>query len=377
MRFFLNGEDLGAAFTGFKCNNIIPAISLNVRQCLRFNFGEHLFTYPPDTEYDGYAYRSVRDAFVMQNLSIIPPVPSKIVSLSPTTVLSQKSGTDSSAAPSPACTSPADPVRVRSHRVIGLREGGHDEEIVLDEENDAPVADTPDRTRGGNDRGSEAKESELTVNPTAVDQLTASDATVNSGIDGGGATTNSSTAKDNVNAATDVAQRGDAPDDDKDESETEYMKSVAAVLGELQHRRTFQDEATEEDLEEADRILLRHTLEAQLDEEMDSDGSDENDDLDYKSGDEDEDEDDNDDELSTDEMEEETKSASSANVRELETRRQAMVENLVALGFPIEWVLRAAEQCDLSAPEASVVTWILERMETEQARMEEYDGDSR
>jgi len=102
----------------------------------------------------------------------------------------------------------------------------------------------------------------------------------------------------------------------------------------------------------------------------DSDDSDdsENDDDDYNDNDED-----------VDRVDDDHKSENSDadNHQELELRRQAMVENLVALGFPIEWVLRAAEHCDLSTPEANVVSWILERMETEQNRIDEFTGDSR
>lgn len=40
LRFFLNGEDLGAAFEDFASFDIFPALSLNVRQCVRLNFGQ-------------------------------------------------------------------------------------------------------------------------------------------------------------------------------------------------------------------------------------------------------------------------------------------------------------------------------------------------
>lgn len=60
MRFFLNGDDLGSAFTEFKFTELHPAISLNARQCVRVNFGETLFCYPPD-ELDGWSYKGVRE----------------------------------------------------------------------------------------------------------------------------------------------------------------------------------------------------------------------------------------------------------------------------------------------------------------------------
>ena len=61
MRFYLNGEDLGSAFSNFKVTSIYPAISLNVRQSARVNFGQFKFMYPPD-EVDGKAYRPILDA---------------------------------------------------------------------------------------------------------------------------------------------------------------------------------------------------------------------------------------------------------------------------------------------------------------------------
>lgn len=60
----------------------------------------------------------------------------------------------------------------------------------------------------------------------------------------------------------------------------------------------------------------------------------------------------------------------------MELHRQNLVESLITLGFPIDWALRAAEHCEVSATESAAITWILERMETEQAKMEEYNGDS-
>ena len=46
MKFFINGADMGPAFTNFQSSGLFPAISLNVRQCLRVNYGQELFIYP-------------------------------------------------------------------------------------------------------------------------------------------------------------------------------------------------------------------------------------------------------------------------------------------------------------------------------------------
>lgn len=58
MKFFMNGEDLGVAFSGFSSVGLFPALSLNVRQCIRVNYGQSRFMYPPD-EIDGYPFKSV------------------------------------------------------------------------------------------------------------------------------------------------------------------------------------------------------------------------------------------------------------------------------------------------------------------------------
>jgi hypothetical protein len=59
-------------------------------------------------------------------------------------------------------------------------------------------------------------------------------------------------------------------------------------------------------------------------------------------------------------------------------RRQAMVENLIGMGFPVEWALRAAAQNDSSVSESSAIAWIIERMELEHNKLADIEGrDSR
>jgi len=55
---------------------------------------------------------------------------------------------------------------------------------------------------------------------------------------------------------------------------------------------------------------------------------------------------------------------------EIEMRRQALIENLIGMGFPVEWAIRAAEHCDASLNESVAIAWIIERMEMENAKME-------
>jgi uncharacterized UBP type Zn finger protein len=84
-------------------------------------------------------------------------------------------------------------------------------------------------------------------------------------------------------------------------------------------------------------------------------------------------EDDNDNDNDEDEEEEEEEDSGHL----VELRRQAMIESLIGMGFPIDWALRAAEHCDISTSESAAISWIIERMELEQSKMEEVDGDSR
>lgn len=75
MKFFINGVDLGAAFTNFQASGLFPAVSLNVRQCLRVNFGQEMFMYPPDMV-DHLPYRPVRDALLWKGRKkLLPPKP--------------------------------------------------------------------------------------------------------------------------------------------------------------------------------------------------------------------------------------------------------------------------------------------------------------
>ncbi|CAM9188437.1 unnamed protein product, partial [Discosporangium mesarthrocarpum] len=58
------------------------------------------------------------------------------------------------------------------------------------------------------------------------------------------------------------------------------------------------------------------------------------------------------------------------NSEDTELRRQGLVENLVGMGFPIEWAVRAAEQSDASMNEGVALAWIIEQMEAENAKIE-------
>lgn len=71
LRFSLNGEDLGSAFTSFanmndftaesSFNCFFPVISLNNRQAIRYNFGQQAFRYPPNL-IDGFTFKRIIEA---------------------------------------------------------------------------------------------------------------------------------------------------------------------------------------------------------------------------------------------------------------------------------------------------------------------------
>lgn len=98
----------------------------------------------------------------------------------------------------------------------------------------------------------------------------------------------------------------------------------------------------------------------------DDDGDDDDDGEDEEEGDGEGDEEDN-------ENDEENEESSHLN----ELRRQAMIESLIGMGFPVDWALRAAEHCDVTTSESAAISWIIERMELEQSKMDDIEGDSR
>jgi uncharacterized UBP type Zn finger protein len=58
-------------------------------------------------------------------------------------------------------------------------------------------------------------------------------------------------------------------------------------------------------------------------------------------------------------------------------RRQTMIESLIGMGFPVDWALRASEHCDVSTSDSAAINWIIEKMDLEQSKLDDVDGDSR
>ncbi|KAJ1437734.1 hypothetical protein B484DRAFT_416437, partial [Ochromonadaceae sp. CCMP2298] len=110
-----------------------------------------------------------------------------------------------------------------------------------------------------------------------------------------------------------------------------------------------------------------HDYDEEEDDDSRNEGRDEDDDEDERDVDEEhrarrQDEEDGDDEEVT------------SHLHEL--RRQALIQSLIGMGFPVEWALRAAQNCDVTTSESAAITWIIERMETEQSKMDELEADS-
>lgn len=106
------------------------------------------------------------------------------------------------------------------------------------------------------------------------------------------------------------------------------------------------------------------------DEDIDADAEN-----DGREAEEDEEGDDDDGEGDDEENDNEEENEESSHLNEL--RRQAMIESLIGMGFPVDWALRAAEHCDVSTSESAAISWIIERMELEQSKMDDIEGDSR
>lgn len=122
------------------------------------------------------------------------------------------------------------------------------------------------------------------------------------------------------------------------------------------------DEGDDEDDDDEDE---------QIDADADNDGRDEDGDDD----DDGEDDEEGDGEGDEEDNENDDENEESSHLNEL--RRQAMIESLIGMGFPVDWALRAAEHCDVTTSESAAISWIIERMELEQSKMDDIEGDSR
>jgi hypothetical protein len=262
MKFFINGEDLGSAFSNFsQAYEIFPALSLNVRQSIRVNFGQYKFIYPPD-EIDGKKFRPVCEACIVNKKS---------------------NKTSENSNQKIKETNSSDKVKNKNLN----------NELLLTEEQ--KINELISSSLNSEDE----KKQEINEKNFQVDAIIRNEENCN----------------DDHNTDDENEE-----DDDEDEA-NEYKDTTNA---------------------EATRLLMsmesnwRQALEGNRDNTQNSNDE--------------------------------------SNVTEL--RRQALIENLIGMGFPVDWSLRAAEHCDASVSESTAIAWIIERMEFEQTKMEEFEGDS-
>ena len=242
IRFYLNGEDLGSAFSNFVATDLFPALSLNVRQSVRVNFGQSKFMYPPD-EIDGKPFRPVCMAVV-----------------NPTKALNSSTSSKKS------------------------------KETDINECKTSSVM--VDKVK------SAERENDSQENPH----------TMNSNLDG-------------MEAYGAIEDTGNASNDEEDE-ECDAAASAMFLAMENEWRASNGDNNVGDD--------------RGVDNFIDS---------------------------------------NDFNPHIIQLRRQALIENLIGMGFPVEWSLRAAEHCDASVSESAAIAWILERMEFEQNKIDELEGD--
>lgn len=258
MKFFINGEDLGPAFSNFsQAYEIFPALSLNVRQSIRVNFGQYKFIYPPD-EIDGKIFRPVCEASIINK---------------------------------------------KSNKTSNQK---------IKEKNSVISTDKLKNNNSNNDllTKEEQKNNEL----FSLNSKEEKRQDIN--------------AHDIINNEEDDFDNDHNTDDENEEDDEEDDDEA--------------NEYNDPNNEEATRLLMsmesnwRQALESSRDDTQNSNDA--------------------------------------SNVNEL--RRQALIENLIGMGFPVDWSLRAAEHCDASVSESTAIAWIIERMEFEQTKMEEFEGDS-
>ena len=69
--------------------------------------------------------------------------------------------------------------------------------------------------------------------------------------------------------------------------------------------------------------------------------------------------------------------AAHCRLSQTEIRRQALIENLIGMGFSVDWAIRASEFDDALTNENVAVAWIIEQMELENAKADDENGMSR
>lgn len=284
MRFYLNGEDLGPAFTNFNASDLFPALSLNVRQSVRVNFGESIFRFPPN-EIDNLPFSPVINAVSKARLA-------SSVHLEPSLPMRRMST---------AVTTPG----------VTLGDDAAAREVGVERVGPWPLNATAVASRRLGSAPSEpggALNGDVAIGITRIRSQR------------GMVDSQSSDSVDDRIPGSSVARRGE---DDRETASSRGGRRAGTTS-------TANGPGNSASVTNAETASTANaTTQNQQQQQV------------------------------------------------LELRRQALIENLIGMGFPVDWALRAAEHCDASVSESAAIAWIIERMEQEQAKLEEYERDSR
>jgi hypothetical protein len=317
MNFFLNGKNLGTAFSGFPGDSLYPALSINVRQCLRVNYGQYRFVYPPDA-IDFFEYRPV-----IQGLTLLVPSPA-------------------------------------------LKKGEANNVSIKPDENE--VGATGGSTRNNNTVDDVLRTGSGGPAPTSLLSL----------LENVAASIPAGTTQRDMNTNSAIGIRNST---DSDSGLTHVSNQLIRALDVSISNSINFDRNSADHLAQIEDVRRNQEHQVNISNSTEDSESSESSDEDASSG-EDEEE---------DEVQRFRQSMERDNTlgrgdrdnedvvnQELEFRRQALIENLIAMGFPVDWALRAAEHCESSVSESAAITWIIERMELEQTKLDEFDSsDSR
>lgn len=382
--YIVLGEDLGPAFEDFNnIHELFPAFSLNVRQCIRINFGQHKFLYPPD-EIDKKPFKSIY--FALLNKAENKGVSKEANTAKDAVANESTSGKDvtakkftnnpasSGAGASRAIRNIVDEVsRIMEQDPINPNPPLRPIDTALLSSRGPPAAAT--------ESGAQADSS---LPPSQTVASDGGDQEHHRNNNDGNSVVLDSSDADNIRRYMGEGSYGADEDEDDEERDNEEDEEQQYLLEQRWHadlearmrmeaeedqedfefereRESYDEEEEEEEEEEDDANMYRAQGEAGADE-----GEEEEED-DHRGG-------------AASRAAAILSAASSAHpsnsAHMVELRRQAMVESLIGMGFPVDWALRAAEHCDSASSESAAISWIIERMEMEQSNINELEQDS-
>lgn len=312
MKFFLNGTDLGSAFTNFTATGLYPAISLNVRQCLRVNYGQEKFMFPP-TEVDGLPFKPVNDALkIVKDMNSLLKGPS--ISITP-------ASTARSIVSNTATPLLQNPAESKGEFSPPVRADDYDMTVAMNISSSHPTTSVF-----------------VTDSPRPVPSL---------GVDG-----TSETGREGDNDIVDRVIDHSITVDDEEEGDgarsARRRGSTSAGEWRMGSRQGGRSRRGSRDvnglpvssLASAANVAVAaaSTVEADDDDTTGTGSNHESRDNFFGQ-----------------------QHQTTTSTPEMEARRQLLIENLIGMGFPVDWALRAAEHCDAAVSESNAIAWIIER----------------